>query len=115
VARPIKKLQARFYETAGWRKPVREWILDLPEADRRTIGKDIQKIEFGWPVGMPYCRALGLGLWEVRSDVSGGRIARVIFCIVSGEMVMLHGFEKKAQKTLQKDINLAVKRKQELE
>ena len=41
-----KKLPARFYVNSTGRKPVRESILDLPEADRRTVGKDIQKVEF---------------------------------------------------------------------
>ncbi len=63
---------------------------------------------------MPYCRALGHGLWEVRSDLPGGRIARVIFCIVNGEMVLLHGFEKKTQKTPPRDIELALKRKRDV-
>jgi phage-related protein len=109
-----KKLTARFYLGAGGRSPVREWLLDLSKADRRTVGKDIQKVEFGWPIGMPYCRALGHGLWEVRSDLSGGRIARVIFAIVSGEMVLLHGFEKKSQKTPGSDLDLAHRRKREI-
>jgi hypothetical protein len=47
---PIKKLQARFYQTSTGRKPVREWLLDIKEKDRRTIGYDIQTVEFGWPV-----------------------------------------------------------------
>ena len=72
-----KKITGRFYAAASGRRPVREWLLDLSKNDRRGIGKDIQKVEFGWPIGMPYCRALGHGLWEVRSDLSGGRIARV--------------------------------------
>lgn len=97
------------------RRPVREWLLDLQKNDRRAIGKDIQKVEFGWPIGMPYCRPLGHGLWEVRSDLTGGRIARVMFCIVGGEMVLLHGFEKKTPKTPQHDIDLALKRKQGIE
>jgi phage-related protein len=79
------------------------------------VGKDIQKVEFGWPIGMPYCRPLGQGLWEVRSDLAGGRTARVIFCIAGGEMVLLHGFEKKTQKTRPRDIGLALKRKREIE
>lgn len=109
-----KKIAGRFYATANGRRPVREWLLDLPKADRTIIGKDIQKVEFGWPIGMPYCRPLGAGLWEVRSDLSGGRIARMIFCIVGGEMVLLHGFEKKTQKTPRRDIELALKRKREI-
>ena len=64
---------------------------------------------------MPYCRGFGHGLWEVRSNLSGGRIARVIFAIVGGEMVLLHGFEKKTQKTPMHDIELALRRKREIE
>jgi phage-related protein len=112
---PLKKLQARFYETARGRRPVREWILDLTEADRRIIGKDIQKVEFGWPIGMPYCRSVGSGIWEIRSDLTGGRIARVVFCIDRDEMVLLHGFEKKTQKTPKKNLDLALSRKREFQ
>jgi len=86
----------------------------LDKEDRRVIGKDIQKVEFGWPIGMPYCRALGHGLWEVRSNLSRGRIARVIFTTAGGKMVLLHGFEKKSQKTPTHDIELAFKRKREI-
>ena len=110
-----KKLQARFYETASGRKPVREWLFDLAEEDRRAIGYDIQTVEFGWPVGMPTCRPLGDGLWEVRSNLSGGTIGRVIFCIVSGDMVLLHGFIKKTRRTPPQDIALAQKRRKEIE
>ena len=110
-----KKITARFYAQASGRRPVKEWLLELRRDDRRIIGRDIQKVEFGWPIGMPFCRSLGHGLWEVRSDLTGGRIARVIFCIVGGEMVLLHGFEKKTQKTPKQDIDLALRRKREIE
>jgi phage-related protein len=69
------------------------------------------------PIGArwtPLCRALGEGLWEVRSDVTQGRIARVLFCIHEGRMVLLHGFIKKTQKTPAGDLNLALKRKKEI-
>ena len=110
-----KKLQARFYESAAGRKPVREWLFDIDEDDRRTVGYDIQTVEFGWPVGMPTCRPLGDGLWEVRSNLSNSRIGRVLFCIVNGGVVLLHGFIKKTQKTPQQDIDLANKRRREIE
>jgi phage-related protein len=110
-----KKIAARFYATATGRRPVRDWLLDLSRQDRRAIGTDIQKVEFGWPIGMPYCRALARGLWEVRSDLAEGRIARVIFCIVAGEMVLLHGFVKKSQKTPVSEIDLSLKRKRDVE
>ena len=110
-----KKLQARFYATGAGRKPVREWLLDISDDDRRIVGKDIQKVEFGWPIGMPYCRPLGHSLWEVRSNLMDGKIGRVIFSIVEGEIVLLHGFVKKSQKTPPQEIELALKRKRELE
>ncbi|MCQ4190140.1 type II toxin-antitoxin system RelE/ParE family toxin [Methylocystis suflitae] len=109
-----KKLPARFYLSPSGGNPVREWILELSEADRHTIGKDIQKVEFGWPIGRPHCAPLGQGLWEVRSTLQGNRIARVIFCMGEGQMILLHAFIKKTQKTPQADIDLALKRKGEV-
>ncbi len=86
----------------------------MSEADRHTVGKDIQKVEFGWPLGRPHCAPLGLGLWEVRSDLGSNKIARVIFCIGDGHMILLHGFIKKTQKTPLAEINVALKRKREV-
>jgi phage-related protein len=110
-----KKLQARFYEIPSGRKPVREWLLELDAEDRRIIGYDVETVEFGWPIGMPVCRPLGDGLWEVRSQLSKGTIGRIIFCIVNGEMVLLHGFVKKTQKTPVPELELARKRQRELD
>jgi phage-related protein len=114
IGRP-KKIAARFFVSATGRKPVREWLLGLSDEDRRAIGYDIQTVEFGWPVGMPVCRPLGAGLWEVRSSLNGNQIARVIFCMRDGEMILLHGFIKKTQKSPQADIALAASRKKEIE
>jgi phage-related protein len=110
----IKKLPAAFYSTATGREPVREWLKGLDEADRRTVGQDIATAEFGWPIGMPVCRSLGRGLYEIRSDLSRGRITRVIFCVTEEQMVLLHGFIKKTHKTPKADLDLALKRKKEL-
>lgn len=110
-----KKIVARFYVSAAGNMPVRDWILSLNTDDKRGVGKDIQKVEYGWPIGMPYCRPLGRGLWEVRSDLFGGRIARTVFCIVNGEMVLLHAFIKKTQKTPGQDLDIALRRKKEIE
>lgn len=107
-----KKLPAFFYESASGNRPVREWVLGLSLEDRKLVGRDIQKVEFGWPLGMPYCRSLGDGLWEVRSGLTDGKIARVIFCVARERMVLLHGFVKKTQKTSAQD--LALKRMKEV-
>ena len=97
------------------RQPARTaWVLGLSLEDRKLVGRDIQKVEFGWPLGMPYCRSLGNGLWEVRSDLTDGKIARVIFCVARERMVLLHGFVKKTQKTPAQDLGLALKRMKEV-
>ncbi len=64
---------------------------------------------------MPYCKPLGHGLYEVRCDISNQRIARVIFFIKANEMILLHGFIKKTQKTPKPELDLAIKRKKEVE
>lgn len=110
----LKRLPASFYATAGGNEPVREWLKSLNDDDRQTIGVDIATAEFGWPVGMPVCRSLGKGLYEIRSNISGSRIARVIFCIAAGRMILLHGFVKKTQKTPKPDLELALKRMKEM-
>ena len=110
----VKKLPARFYRNANGHEPVREWLKCLTQSERQVIGKDIQKVEFGWPLGLPVCRALGQGMWEVRSELPSQRIARVLFCIVKGQMILLHGFIKKTQRTPRRDLELARARKMEI-
>ena len=90
---------------------MREWLKGLELEDRKLIGEDIKDVEFAWPIGMPLVRSLSHGLWEVRSGLPRGRIARVLFCVEPQRMVLLHGFIKKTQRTLERDIDLALKRK----
>lgn len=115
MAKPPKIIPARFYQTAGGAEPVRDWLKDMGQTDRRAVGADIATVEHGWPLGMPTCRPLGDGLWEVRSNLAGRRIARVIFCIADGSMVLLHGFLKTTQKTPKADLDLARERKKDIE
>jgi phage-related protein len=111
----VKRLPAAFFVLPSGREPVRDWLKNLSAADRKAIGEDIKDVEFSWPIGMPLCRNLGGGLWEVRSDLPLGRIARVMFCVHDGRMVLLHGFIKKSQKTPISELDVAVKRKKALE
>ena len=73
-----------------------------------------RRSNFGWPLSMPYCRSLGNGLCEVRSDLTDGKIGRVIFCVARERMVLLHSFVKKTQKTPAQDLRLALKRMKEV-
>ncbi|HVB55659.1 MAG TPA: type II toxin-antitoxin system RelE/ParE family toxin [Candidatus Acidoferrales bacterium] len=88
---------------------MRDWLRRLPSPeDRKRIGEDIKTVEFGWPVGMPVCKPLGNGIYEVRTSLAQNRIARVLFYIDKrARMVLLHGFIKKTRKTPDEDLELA--------
>ena len=106
-------LTVRFFKTLAGNEPVREWLLSLPELDRRRIGEDIKTVQFGWPLGMPLVRKLDTGLWEVRSRLAD-RIARVVFTTGDQCMILLHGFIKKTPKPPIEDLELARKRRRML-
>jgi phage-related protein len=116
MKKPSQKIiPAAFYCTETGAEPVREWLKGLDVEDRRIIGTDIRTVEFGWPIGMPVCRPMGNGLFEVRSTITGKRIACILFCIHEGTMVLLHGFVKKTRETPDGDLAIALKRKREVE
>lgn len=102
-----------FYRTRAGGEPLRTWLRELPEGDRRAIGSDLRRVQTGWPVGMPLCRSLGGGLWELRSNLPSRRIGRLIFFVEDGEIYVVHGFIKKTRKTPPEDITLAAKRLKE--
>ena len=111
--RPIE-IPLVFYRSASGTEPVLDWLRSLPPVDRRSIGVDLATVQFGWPVGMPLCRSLGGGLWEVRSSLPSHRIARVLFFIQEDRIGLVHGFIKKTQKTPPADLELARKRMREM-
>src|SRR6267154_2362589 len=92
-----RKIPLIFYRTLGGSEPAREWLKELPENDRRAIGLDLTRLQYRWPVGMPLCRPMGNGLWEVRTSLPRNRIARVFVCHNRNHLVALHGFIKKTR------------------
>ena len=80
-AKQVKRVPAIFFRTEAGGEPVRDWLKGLPSEDRQRIGEDLKTVEFGWPLGMPLCRPLGDGVYEVRADLRQNRIARVLFYI----------------------------------
>jgi phage-related protein len=103
-------LTAVFFRTETGREPVREWLQSLPKAERKIIGVDIMTVQFRWPLGMPLVRNVGAGIHEIRSTLPT-RIARTLFFVHEGEIVLLHGFIKKTRKTPNEDRALALQRK----
>jgi phage-related protein len=115
MAEPPPKIQVVFYRTPAGAEIVREWLKGLDQAERSIIGQDLMRLQFRWPVGMPLCKSLGQGIWELRSGLPGNRISRVLFGFVDGRLVAVHAFVKKTQKTPNEEIALARRRLREFE
>ena len=106
----LPKFRATFFRTGAGGEPVRDWLLSLPKEERRQIGKDIAYVQYKWPIGKPRLDHLRGGIWEVPRTNLEHRIARVLFAVSGQEIVLLHGFIKKTQRTLTDDIKWAEKR-----
>jgi phage-related protein len=103
-----------FYSTEVGNEPVRDWLKELDPEDRRAIGTDLLRVQENWPLGMPVCRSLGQGLWEVRTRLPSNRTARVFFFVHEDRIGIVHGFIKKTRKTPEADLELARKRMNEM-
>ena len=72
-AESLRPIPLVFWRSANGREPVREWLNELSRGDKRTIGRDIAKVQYGWPVGLPLCRPLSGGLCQEDTEDPGGR------------------------------------------
>ena len=108
-----QKIPLVFYRTPTGADVVLEWLRKLPDDDRNVVGQDLMRVQFQWPVGMPICRPLGDGLWEVRSSLPSSRIARVLFCFTEGRLLALHAFIKKTERTPDAELQIGRRRKHE--
>lgn len=105
----VPKLTAIFYRSSSGSEPVRNWLKALPKTERKVIGEDIAYVQFKWPIGKPRVDHLRGAIWEIRSSL-GTRIARTLFAVENAQLILLHSFIKKTQKTPNPDIDLAEKR-----
>ena len=115
MAEGLERIPLAFWRSRSGREPVRDWLNELTRDDKRTIGRDIAKVQFGWPVGLPLCRPLTGGLWEVRSSLPSRREARVFFAFHDGILIALRAIIKKTQKTPAADLHLARERMKEVQ
>ena len=85
----------------------------------KSIGAKFEAImdkmlEYGPDLGLPFTRAMGKGLFEMRAKGQEG-IARGMFCTISrNTIVILHVFIKKTEATPKKELDLAIKRMKEV-
>jgi phage-related protein len=111
----VPKIPLVFYRTAAGAEPVRDWLKAMDRADRLAVGADLQRVQYRWPVGMPLCRPLGDGLWEVRTSLPSKAISRVLISFHEKVLYALHGFIKKTRKAPPEDLVIARRRKRQVE
>lgn len=104
-----------FYRTPAGNDIVLDLIRTFPVDDRRKIGEDLKTLQFRHPLGMPLSRSLGKGLSELRTSLPSGREFRVFYCWEpkAAQLIVLHGFVKKSQRTPDKELRIARERQQE--
>jgi phage-related protein len=90
---------------------VQQSIARWPAGIRAYYARITERIMlFGPNLGMPFTKAMGDGLFEIRARGKEG-IGRAFFCIVvSHKVVVLHAFVKKSQKTPRKELDLGYRR-----
>ena len=103
-----------FFRTESGSEPVRGWLKSLDEIERNAIGNGLLREQWRWPVGMPLCRPLGQGLWEIRTNLPHHRTSRVLLCFCENHLVALHAFIKKTRATPKEDLLVARRRQKEL-
>jgi phage-related protein len=111
----LKPIPLRFWKSHSGKEPVRIWLSQLSADDKKVIGYDLAKLQFGWPLGLPLCRFLRSNLWEVRSSLPSRCEARVIFTFYQGSMIALHAFIKKTQKIPTEELDIALQRLKDLD
>jgi len=91
-------------------------VLAFPAGILANLLHILEMIEdFGPALGKPHTAPMGSGLFEIRAKGREG-IGRAFFCTVKGqEIVILHSFVKKTQRTPKKELEKARRRLKELD
>ena len=104
-----KFFEVRFYQEASGKVPVMEWLKDFNKDDRKVIDRDIKYTQYTWPWKMPLIKALGNGLFEIRTKLKNRQV-RIFYVLENGVIVLLHGIVKKTPQTPRNDLEIAQKR-----
>jgi len=100
-----------FYSLPSGRQPVLGWLSEQPAAVRAAFAHLFELLEDkGTAVGEPHVKPLGKKPYELRVNGRGGTYRTLYFAASGQRFVMLHGFQKKTQKTPAADLEKARRR-----
>lgn len=94
--------------------PVLEFILERAPKEQAKILREIDLLEeFGLSLGLPHVRKIkNSDFWELRIRL-GSNIFRILFKELENSYLLLHIFQKKTDKTPNREIDVALKRLKE--
>jgi phage-related protein len=99
-----------FYSDSDGDSPVLDWYGSLDDKTKAKLIWIFQLLETnGIEVGMPYIKPLGDKLYEIRADVNRNTFRVIYFLYTGRRFILLHGFQKKTQKTPEKELERARK------
>jgi phage-related protein len=104
------------WEIVYYNEAVRLWVDSLPVGIRAYYARITGEMrQHGPNLGMPYTRAMGDELFEIRAKGKEG-IARIFYCtVLQGKIIILHGFVKKTDKTPKRELATARRRLREVQ
>lgn len=105
-----------FYRTKDNVAPVEVFLKELDTKMRAKALHELKILEeFGTGLREPYSKLIQDGIFELRIKQSSN-ISRIFYFFRSGNKIILtHGFIKKTQKTPKKEIEKAIKYKEDFE
>lgn len=111
----VDNFQTMKWTITFYNSKIEEATFAFPKGVLANLLRIFDLIEcYGPAIGKPHTSPMGGGLFEIRAKGKEG-IGRSLFCSVEGrEIVILHSFIKKTNKTPKHDLDLALKRMKEL-
>ena len=104
-----------FYQSKSGNPVVYDWFLAQSTKVKARFAQIFDLLQDkGTSVGMPYVRPIvNTKLYEIRVEQSTNIYRIFYFAYTGRRFILLHGFQKKTQKTPKKEIELAEKRRKE--
>jgi phage-related protein len=100
-----------FYESDFGNRPVEDFLTNLASAPRAKVVRTLELVREQQTVPSKFWKKLsGTNLWELRVEYAGN-IYRLLATTAKGNrVILLHGFQKKSQKTPRHDMEIAEQR-----
>lgn len=100
-----------FYASPSGKQPVLAWLAEQPADVRAAFAHLFDLLESnGTAMGEPHVKPLGKKLYELRVNGRDGTYRTLYFAARGRRFVMVHGFQKKTQKTPKQELEKALKR-----